>query len=47
MPALRTGEVLGAGELLNALVAEPHPPSLAGTAHSTWLCERLRDVLRR
>ncbi|MEV0642427.1 SIR2 family protein [Streptomyces sp. NPDC050619] len=43
--ALCAGDVLGGGELLNALVAEPHPPALVQTSHSTWLRERLRDVL--
>ncbi|MDT9683485.1 SIR2 family protein [Streptomyces sp. TRM76323] len=43
--ALRTGEVLGAGELLNALLDEPYPPPLAQTSHSTWLRERLREAL--
>ncbi|MEV5339617.1 SIR2 family protein [Streptomyces sp. NPDC052676] len=43
--ALRTEAVLGDGDLLNALLDPPHPPTLAGTASSTWLRERLRDVL--
>lgn len=43
--ALRTGNVLGAGELLNALLDEPYPPSLVRTAPSTWLRRRLREVL--
>ncbi|WP_328875630.1 SIR2 family protein [Streptomyces sp. NBC_00287] len=43
--ALRTEDVLGDGDFLNALLAEPYPPSLVLTSHSTWLRERLRDVL--
>jgi hypothetical protein len=43
--AVREEDVLGPAELVNALVAEPHPPSLAPMAHSTWLRARLRDVL--
>jgi hypothetical protein len=43
--ALRAESVLGDGDLLNALLDPPHPPPLARTAPSTWLRERLRDVL--
>ncbi|MFK4066272.1 SIR2 family protein [Streptomyces sp. NPDC029674] len=43
--ALRATGILGSAELLNALVAVPHPPSLVQASHSTWLRERLRDVL--
>ncbi|NUU19898.1 MAG: hypothetical protein HOV68_00020, partial [Streptomycetaceae bacterium] len=43
--ALRPDDVLGDGGLLNALAGEPHPPSRVQMAHSTWLRERLRDVL--
>ncbi|URM88841.1 hypothetical protein LUW75_01090 [Streptomyces sp. MRC013] len=39
------GEVLGPGERLNALLGRPHPPAAVRAAHSTWLRERLRDVL--
>ncbi|MFF5254076.1 SIR2 family protein [Streptomyces leeuwenhoekii] len=43
--ALRTGNVLGEGRLVNALLDEPYPPSLVQSAHSTWLRRRLRGVL--
>ncbi|NEY33747.1 hypothetical protein GTU99_16320 [Streptomyces sp. PRKS01-65] len=43
--ALRTGNVLGEGPLVNALLDEPYPPPLAEAAHSTWLRRRLREVL--
>ncbi|MET9441094.1 SIR2 family protein [Streptomyces sp. NPDC006610] len=43
--ALRTGDVLGGGERVNAYLNAPYPPSLVQAAHSTWLRAQVRDVL--
>ncbi|MFJ8079387.1 SIR2 family protein [Streptomyces sp. NPDC096205] len=42
---LRTADVLGPAERVNALLGEPYSPQLVETSYSTWLRERLRTVL--
>ncbi|QEV16392.1 SIR2 family protein [Streptomyces alboniger] len=42
---LRTADVLGPDERVNAFLDTPYPPPLVQASHSTWLRRRLRDVL--